>query len=1205
MCPRWKQSHTKISYEVVIASTDERSNCKLEAELCHIKEQLKNAENHIEYLSDQVATYRQRWLEAHHHADNLEHHMPYGVYVPNLDQIPEDTASPKFFPEYLTGSTAGSEQGDLNNNDNTITYVHYPYNLQLHLNTRSCTRFRLQSIAAAAPISLQYAIPFYNIMLCRQSTIHYLSFFSYHYLQVRYYSSDIDRIETKIQADHLDRTMSKRAGSGGDEPTAKRLCRFGEVNQTVQSALYDNGAWEILKQFLTTSMSLSEMDDALVAYLGDRYSEDDWVEPRHLLFSGDDDNVESLRVLMALWKTYIPDPPKETSVRTSASRMDNSLSGSRINTSRKPSKVKNIFILDEAEDGDDEEDEYGEGDDEEDGDEEGTSVRLREVTRLQGPSAKQRLAATFDDMASWFETNSSQNCWDHAQRTPESRMYLLDIQRTVTDYVADHLRKKKFLVTLSAWVAGQLYVVADSPKTIADSLPLSLYIAVKRYTRIMDDERRAVERSRTTLPNPAWVRIKNSKHKGSIGRVFKSGQDTVEILFPTCNFPYPMPRGCRALVERSRLLNDNSVSDIILNDEVVGWTFKGESYYMGLLLKSFQHNHLELLASPHVDDIKLHLESGWDKPFLKKTIVVFSMQFLRVGDQARAIKGALRGELGEVISTDHTCGSVGLEFTLDECPEEIEVRLQDIERVFHVGDTVRVVAGPYLGLEGHVLQMCEDVFHVCQAVSKEVVEVSKYYLNRHPLSHTCSSYLPVLQYFEPPPDTDTIEIGDFIEVLDGEHTGRCGVVDWLSKGDDRLWFRDFFTPVDTESAPSSISVPIAMVQRTDIAQTIQYTRERGYDVKPGDIVNVACGPDYGARGIVHSVDFPNGCLTLLCDGDRSLIDVQIRFVIKLQNVSLDYFKKDIGQEVFVIRGDRKGYRGTLHSLNAKDCIIAIHGQQRTKFELQDVVTKYGMKLTGAMLEGSNLISFCDMQKRSYVAPPPRSVTPPVEAAPSGSSASITDPGPSSSNGWVTWSASTGDIDAVHDPASSINPSSSISDPWTIDRQESIDPGTEKLPDSGPLPWLMTKEFSSKFLSYHVVLKVSPSFMGGRLSKRFVLTASPDPFCGENGPAPEGSVAAFCTSNSAGAAIQHYHIPASELSPAPPHKKNQHQEIKIKIKRANDQYCANLGMKINSKCGDPSVASLAYSFDRRAARHDSVTEWNYNLLVMTVARYPFS
>ncbi|KAG1809519.1 hypothetical protein EV424DRAFT_1542940 [Suillus variegatus] len=128
---------------------------------------------------------------------------------------------------------------------------------------------------------------------------------------------------------------------------------------------------------------------------------------------------------------------------------------------------------------------------------------------------------------------------------------------------------------------------------------------------------------------------------------------------------------------------------------------------------------------------------------------------------------------------------------------------------------------------------------------------------------------------------------------------------------------------------------------------------------------------------------------------------------------------------------------------------------------------------------------------------------------------------------------------VHDPASSINPSSSTSDPWAVNSRDTIDARAEELLDSGPLPWLMTKEFSSKFLSYHVVFKVSPSFRGGRPNKRFVSMACPDPFCGENGPVPEGCVTAFCTSNSAGAAIKHYHIPASDLSPAPPRKKNQH------------------------------------------------------------------
>ncbi|KAG1760182.1 hypothetical protein EDD22DRAFT_848660 [Suillus occidentalis] len=311
--------------------------------------------------------------------------------------------------------------------------------------------------------------------------------------------------------------------------------------------------------------------------------------------------------------------------------------------------------------------------------------------------------------------------------------------------------------------------------------------------------------------------------------------------------------------------------------------------------------------------------------------------------------------------------------------------------------------------------MTEDVFHICQAATKEVVEVSKYYLDRRPLSHTLNLCLPVQHHFKPPQDSDSIEIGDFIEVLDGEYTGKHGIIDWLSKNDSKLWFQDIFTSADTESRLSSISVPKAMVQRMDLTQTIQYTKERGYDVKPRDTINV-----------------------------------QIGFVTKLQNVSLDSFKKEIDQEVFVIGGDWKGYRATLYSLSTETCNIAVHGQQCTTVKLHDIVTRYGMRLTG--------------------------------------------PIPSLSNGWTTWSASPGDVDVAHNPASDINPSSSTSAPWAIDSQDHIDAEAEKLSDSGLLPWLMTNKFASKFLSYHVVLKVSPSFMGGRLNKRFVSTACPDLFC---------------------------------------------------------------------------------------------------------------
>lgn len=153
--------------------------------------------------------------------------------------------------------------------------------------------------------------------------------------------------------------MSKHVGSGGDEPPSKRQCTidvqgklsFGTVdtrgihecdtaNQAVVPlALLDNGAWEILSKFLTMSMSLSEVDDAHMSYLGDRYLADDWVEPRRLLFSGDADNAKSLKNFTKLQKTYIPDLPAKSSVRVSASRTNNYSLRSHTRKSHKLSKV--------------------------------------------------------------------------------------------------------------------------------------------------------------------------------------------------------------------------------------------------------------------------------------------------------------------------------------------------------------------------------------------------------------------------------------------------------------------------------------------------------------------------------------------------------------------------------------------------------------------------------------------------------------------------------------------------------------------------------------------------------------------------------------------------------------------------------------------------------------------------------------------------
>ncbi|KAG2052067.1 hypothetical protein BDR06DRAFT_1058054 [Suillus hirtellus] len=521
---------------------------------------------------------------------------------------------------------------------------------------------------------------------------------------------------------------------------------------------------------------------------------------------------------------------------------------------------------------------------------------------------------------------------------------------SIMDYIATHLRKKCFIVKVSAWIPGQLYVVADSPKTIADSLPSSLYLAVKQYVCISDEEHEEVKHSYCKLPSPAWVRIKHGKYKGDIAQVFDSNllNDFIVVLVPPWDFPYSMPPRSQSLLDRSHLPNGNTVSNITHGRKNVGYKYKGEKYYMGLLLHSFHRDRLEHVVCPHADDIQLHLQSGWEQSFLKRTVVAFSMQFLHVGDCAKIIQGDLSSEIGKVISTDHPTGSATLELSLSGQRKEVEVRLQDIEHVFWIGDMVQVVAGPCLGVEGHIIQM---------------VEVSKYYLDCCPLSHTLQARLPTQQLFKPPPNVDSIQIGDYIEVLFGEHIGKCGIVHCLPKGADSLWFQD---------GTLNFPVPISFIWRTHLPhlQTLQYTKDRGYDIKPGDVVRV--------------------------------VDVLIPFVAKVHNANFDSFKKEIGQEVFIIGGNRKGYRATLYSVTSETCTVAVHGQQHIKIELKDVAT---------------------------------SVTPPPEKVPS--SVAITGTSTSTSM-WTAWTSSPDD--QTSNPLPGVNPNSltTESNPWTVNADDTLD-----------------------------------------------------------------------------------------------------------------------------------------------------------------------
>ncbi|KAG1825226.1 hypothetical protein DFJ58DRAFT_849591 [Suillus subalutaceus] len=259
--------------------------------------------------------------------------------------------------------------------------------------------------------------------------------------------------------------MAKRAASNDGAPTSKRI-RIDDRNQT--TPLADKHAWAILEQFLTTDMTYPQMEEALLSYLSDRYSADDWKESRDALFSGDDDDKLALANLRAVKAKHIhpaSSAPKDSSMA------DRRSTSAHIQSSRRRARLKNPYLDLAAEDNNNNKD-----DDEEGG---GRGRRRRRRTTTINPQSPGRFEGT--------QPSSSQ---DH-QTIPTSisgliplaglqdgKMYHLHVERNVTDYIAAHLWRKKFAVKVLAWLAGQLYVVADSPKTIADSLPFSLYLTI-------------------------------------------------------------------------------------------------------------------------------------------------------------------------------------------------------------------------------------------------------------------------------------------------------------------------------------------------------------------------------------------------------------------------------------------------------------------------------------------------------------------------------------------------------------------------------------------------------------------------------------------------------------------------------------------------------------------------------------------------------
>ncbi|KAI6106018.1 hypothetical protein EV401DRAFT_1892860 [Pisolithus croceorrhizus] len=383
---------------------------------------------------------------------------------------------------------------------------------------------------------------------------------------------------------------------------------------------------------------------------------------------------------------------------------------------------------------------------------------------------------------------------------------------------------------------------------------------------------------------------------------------------------------------------------------------------------------------------------------------------------------------------------------------------------FSAGTSIKVIAGLNCGFQGMVISRIDDMF-LLQGNDQQV-------------------------WHDPLANENCLQPGDLVHVISGPHKGLCITLHYYSsheilvtssmiqqKGTDDLGDKgkskaqepkvtrgdgDGNGNEDSDLMQVSISMDDAIVIPLP---TLQFSKERGYDVTVGDHVQVVHSPAVGVEGPVRTVDLTTRHLTVLSE-DGLWHNVPISFCTKLQDYSLCDVECQVSHEVWIISSPSKGYRGTLQSVGRTTCKVAIHsGIMQLRHTA--VITKSGMLLSGTPLDPTRMVAFIALCQTSFIqtAPPPHQTTPPP--SPPIANPSV-KPGPSSSayNSWV-----------VH--------------PNDVTSQHSDEMEQQKA-DYSCIPWLFNDAFCD-YTMWHVCLRVSLSYNRGSLQKQVVRTMAPNHF----------------------------------------------------------------------------------------------------------------
>ena len=130
----------------------------------------------------------------------------------------------------------------------------------------------------------------------------------------------------------------------------------------------------------------------------------------------------------------------------------------------------------------------------------------------------------------------------------------------------------------------------------------------------------------------------------------------------------------------------------------------------------------------------------------------------------------------------------------------------------------------------------------------------------HVLSHSTDNHTADLAH---PIMKGEALLGDLVIVHHGPYVGRRGSIEWINPDGFWVYFNDGVGS-DEANEDSTTLVEPCHVHIEPAPNTLTLTRDKGYNVTVGDIVEVARGNYYRCKGVVKAVDLTNALLDIVC-----------------------------------------------------------------------------------------------------------------------------------------------------------------------------------------------------------------------------------------------------------------------------------------------------------------------------------------------------